>query len=128
MPSQQDRTRALVDLVAFRGPLSESIERVARFPWDCDEELVSVTMADVLAVLRRYLAGEVVAKDLQAWADAVEMRDDLGHAPGVVDVLFELSNPGINRAITPTLAQDLIERYDPAVPPGDAANRPSAGC
>jgi hypothetical protein len=115
MSTLQQRATALADLVAFRRPLSELAERVAQFPFHCDEELVCVTMLDVLAVLRRYLAGELTATDLEAWAVAVEMRDDLGYAPEVVDVLFHLSTPEINRAITPALAQELIERYDSAV-------------
>jgi len=93
LPPRQDAVR---DLVELRVPVAEAVRVLRRFPWD-EDELVDLDVAHVTAALAAYDAGVLNAPDLEAWADAVEGRDDIGRTAGqeqlLNDVLMALSSP-----------------------------------
>ncbi|MDR7253455.1 hypothetical protein J2X46_002445 [Nocardioides sp. BE266] len=90
------RQQALEDLVEHRVSARESQARLAGFPWD-EEELLDLEVRHVSAVLTRFVDGEIDAAEVTEWADAVDLRDDLGREPGletpINDALFALSSP-----------------------------------
>jgi len=99
------RTRALQDLIACRLPLEVVVERVRGFPWDSETRLVSLQVAHIMAVLRRFVDGDLSAAQVVAWAEALEGRDDVEFANDIVlDLVFRLSAPEINDDVTPELA------------------------
>jgi hypothetical protein len=103
-----ERKKAVEDLVVRRGPVSEALLRLKRFPWDSDTELVILTRADALRLLDEYLQGKLTSDSCTEWADAVEVRNDIGLEEGYEDLLkdfiFELANPKINVPLTPSSA------------------------
>lgn len=92
-----ERRAALRDLVEHRRPVSESVQALAQFGWDSEEELVDVTASDVVNMLKSHLDGSTDADEVEAWAEAVQGRDDIGipgpEAERVGRALFEISSP-----------------------------------
>lgn len=102
------REELLRDLIGFRRPVADVRLALGGFPWDSDE-LVTLTRANATDVLDRYLDGELSAGDLEAWADALELRDDVGFeresAPELGQLVFELANPLLASPITADMAR-----------------------
>jgi hypothetical protein len=101
---RRDRSEVLADLVHLRGSLEVIGSELRRFPWDSEDELVTMTPEDAVAVLGRAISGEIGLKDVEMWADLLEVRDDVGFPPETEDTLremvFDLANPLLNGAIT----------------------------
>ena len=91
--------------------MAEAAVRVAAFPCSSDEELITLRAADVQSVLRRFIEGGLTAQDVAAWANALEMREDVGYSAEVADALFVLSTPAINGALTRQVAEEMITRH-----------------
>jgi hypothetical protein len=106
-----DRIQALRDLVECKTPVAAAAARVAEFPVDSDRELIHLAPHHLVAVLHRFIRGELTAHDVETWAGALEMRDDVGHPPELGDALFVLSSPEINGRLTTRLATEMITRY-----------------
>ncbi|EGQ9730915.1 hypothetical protein ACJXBB_001696 [Vibrio cholerae] len=55
-------------------------------------------------VLRRFLAGEFTAEDLENWANLLECREDLefeeGKSEEIENVIYCLANPTLQKEIT----------------------------
>jgi hypothetical protein len=77
--------------------LREDVGRLRTFPFDADDPLVILTIDGAVEVLDRHAAGVINDDDLELWADALEMRDDIQPEPSHDDLLkeflFELSAP-----------------------------------
>ena len=98
------RLQVLEDLVEHRVPARESQARLAGFAWD-EEELLDLEVRHVVAVLAQLVGGEIDAAEVTEWADAVDLRDDLGRQPGretqINDALLAMSSPEL-------LDEDLV--------------------
>jgi hypothetical protein len=109
MPS--DRRQLLHALVAYELPIEPVLADLRAFGWDSEEELVSLTRADIIHILERYLAGQLTAEQVTDWADLVEVRDDIGYPASerelLSDVIFRLANPNLREEITTALAKQL---------------------
>ena len=105
------RRTLLGELIDLKRPAAEIARDLAHFPWDSDE-LVELTSDDVLRVLRAYLAGSITGEELAAWADVLEVRDDIGLAGPDPDFLREFladaSTPTGLRPVTPAWALDWL--------------------
>jgi len=95
------RREALRDLVLFASPIASVRHSLSDFAWDSDE-LSMLDKQHVLSVLRRFEADELAGSDVEAWANAIEMRDDVGYdrETAVWDVLHELANPTLTEPLT----------------------------
>lgn len=103
-------------------PHPGQIERIAgalaEYGWDSEEKLVTLTEDAVIAILRRYLSGELTRKMVEDWAWQVEGRDDI--AVGVDEnnnqLLFfsipRLAFPGTEGELTPDNAKELIAKLE----------------
>ena len=104
LPNDTSRLQVLEDLVEHRVPARESQARLAGFAWD-EEELVDLEVRHVVAVLTQLVDGEIDAAEATEWADAVDLRDDLGRQPGretqINDALLAMSSPEL-------LDEDLV--------------------
>jgi hypothetical protein len=97
MISDEDRKRRLQDLLAFDGPIEDLAPALVGLPWDSEEELVNLTAADVASVLERYGSGTLSSEQVEAWANLIEGRDDIGVDPEgserIAEAVHVLANP-----------------------------------
>jgi hypothetical protein len=88
--------------IRFDMPLEALRQALGELPWDCDEPLVRLSAADVVAVLDRFLAETLSADEVVGWAELLEVRDDVDFgltvedADAVHDTIWWLANPEIN--------------------------------
>ena len=101
-------------LVELHLPVSESLQRLAKFPWESEHPLIIVTRFDLARVLRGFLDGTLESGDCEEWANAIESREDLGFDAAteetLKDVVFELANPLLTGPLTPVVAAELLGR------------------
>jgi hypothetical protein len=95
------RREALRDLALFASPLHSVQYSLGDFAWD-SSELSMLDKQHVLQILRRFETDELTDKDVEAWANAIELRDDIGYdrETAVWDVLYELANPTLTEPLT----------------------------
>ena len=110
------RKMALNALISGSAPLADVKRVLAQYPWDSDEDLVVLTRAHVIAMLRRQVSGQLRSDDLREWAEMVESREDVGFEHGCENVvhqaIFELANPDINRQLDGDAVLDWIARLE----------------
>lgn len=108
----RERIAAVERLIALADPLPVCRARIAGCAWDYHGVPALLTRADIIRILRRYLADELTAADVEGWADAVECRDDIEYdAPDldeISDLLTILSNPAINGPLTKAAAREML--------------------
>jgi hypothetical protein len=118
MTGAQDDVRArkvaLEDLINLRGSVDDAVKRLRVFDWDAAPNLVTLSPTTVVEVLDRYQSGDVTADEIAKWAQGIEVRDDIAFPPLfdtiLKELLFELANPEINRALSPESAREWSER------------------
>jgi hypothetical protein len=114
------RRDALVDLIELRLPLNAAIAAVRELPWDSDLELVVLVRANLVALLQRYLLGELSPTDLEEWANAIEGRVDIGLEPRHEELLqafvFEIANPLLAEPISDAYARRWLDRLSDGGP------------
>lgn len=103
----RSRKKLVQRLVRFDAPLAPTLSALLELGWDCHEPLVTLDASTVRSVLQYYLSGRFTAGDVEAWADAIEGRDDVDYSR-FDDIIHELANPVLTRALTPATAQELL--------------------
>jgi hypothetical protein len=95
------RRAALQDLVFLTSPLAAVRHSLRDFAW-ASPEVWMLEKQHVLSILRRFEIDEIPAADVEAWANAIEMRDDIDYdrETAVWDVLYELANPTLTEPLT----------------------------
>ena len=110
----EDRISTLRSLIALPRPLEPVLEELRAFPWDSDP-LITLQERDIVSVLSRYIDGEISASEAQAWAEAIEVRDDIAFDEHREDLMkeffFRFSNPTLEGAITPRVAADWLSVF-----------------
>lgn len=88
---------------------------LAGAPWD-SEPLVVLSRAHIGGVLKRLLAGEWPASDVEQWAELVEGRDDIEleprHEELIKEVLFDMANPAIQGPLDHRAAKRILARLE----------------
>lgn len=114
MTATTTRKQLLRSLVELERPLDDLVRELSRLGWDCDRELVTLQRQHVLSILERFKQGELLAQQVEAWANAVEAREDIAIESVAHSVLtsavFELANPALHGALTKELADQWILR------------------
>jgi len=110
VPMDVSRKAALENLLALHPPLHESIAALRGFEWDSDVELVSLSPLHIRAALAGFVDGDLGADDIEAWANAIECRDDIEYSPEepVGLALDVLANPVLYGVLTTSLATELM--------------------
>lgn len=105
-----DRHSILQSLLVLDRPIENIRSELAQFAWDDAPDLVSLTSDHVRSVLNRFLTGEISADAVEAWADTIEMRDDISFEAGdkTNDAIFVLANPEINQKLDNYLAAEIL--------------------
>jgi hypothetical protein len=103
------RKQALEALLGFGGALSEISAVLAEFSWDSSSELVTLKGDKFSAILKRYLAGDLSASDVENWANLVESRDDIDYS-AYSEEIHVLANPVLEGPITREVAMRYFEK------------------
>jgi hypothetical protein len=109
-PDDADARRAelLTQLIQRTRPVSDLLTLLGEFPWDSDP-LVTVSATDIAAVLRDFLLDHLTHEQVEEWADALEVRDDVDVTFSLLqDVLFELANANLNGPLTRERARQIL--------------------
>lgn len=114
------RRIALTDLVRVRTSIEAAKAALRPFDWDSEVELVHCTRRDAVHALDLALRGELTPVQLEDWADAIEVRDDVsfeGGTDGLVhQCIAELANPTLYGELTAA----AIQRWRSALTADDA--------
>lgn len=106
---EEERRSIIRSLVDLDRPVTEIKALLAPLPWDYPKSLVRLTYNHIRSVLLRFLAGNLDAKDVEEWAELVEMRDDIEFADErTKEVIHMLSTPQIHFPIDGQLAKLLL--------------------
>lgn len=104
-----DRQSALAALVRLDGSADTLARRLEQWLWD-SEPLIKLTRQHVISALQRYQSGDLSALVLEAWANAIEGRDDIEFEDAKVgEAVHEIANPVLQGALT-EVAPDVLRR------------------
>lgn len=107
----ETRASLLDKLVRCELPLNETLLMLSACPWSSEESLHVLQPRDVIAVLERYLEGELDVRQLQSWAGELEARTDIAYPRGLAAslqrALAMLANPEAHEPISPDLVASL---------------------
>jgi hypothetical protein len=107
----ENRTSLLARVVRYELPIEDTLALLRAYGWSSGRELVELTVADAVAILERYLAGALTGRQVQHWAELLELRTDLGyearHGDELRRLLYVLANPEVNESLSPSLARRL---------------------
>ncbi|RJQ80329.1 hypothetical protein D5S17_07620 [Pseudonocardiaceae bacterium YIM PH 21723] len=96
----QRRTEALLDLLELRVPLAQALKELATFGFAYDVDLCLIELRHVRGVVAAFVDGRLSADDCRDWADALEIREDVGfgeHGEELMkEFVFRVANPEIN--------------------------------
>lgn len=106
----RDRAAALKLLLEFSEPLQALKTSLSRFKWDSEEELITLEPAHLIAALERFSTEQLSESEIENWANMIESREDIGCAPGVKEILWELANPKLASKLSPERARTLIHK------------------
>lgn len=111
---EASRIGVLRDFLELNCPLQLALDRISKIPWSSDKDLIVLTSENIIGVLNRFLNGELSRSDVKAWAEEVELREDIGIEPDpndlLIDVLFEVANPEITYELDPERARLLLQK------------------
>ena len=91
------REEAVQSLMRFDRPIETLRASLRDFPFDWDDKPLGILRRPhVVSVLRRWRLGELSDREVEDWADLVELREDLEHDPddeAVATAVFVLAHP-----------------------------------
>jgi hypothetical protein len=106
------RTQALTDLLEYNQPLHGIDTALKEFSWDSEKTHAILTRTHVIDVLQRYLNQELYEHQVEAWANAIEGREDIeweeGYGEALQESIHRLANPLLTLPLTPRAAQGML--------------------
>lgn len=109
---ENERLELVRRLLACAMPLQTTLSTLAAMGWDYDGLPVLMTEEHIAAVLRRFLAGSLSARDVETWANGVEGRDDIASSPSsahrMTAIIDELANPALHQPLADARARALL--------------------
>jgi hypothetical protein len=111
----EDRASLLRRVVRYETPLEDTLVLLRTYGWDSDEELVTLTASDLVALIDRFFTGELSARQIQHWAELLELRDDVGFearwAEHLALAVRQLATPEVFGAVTPSLLRQMRDTF-----------------
>lgn len=96
-----NRKTALDNLLNFKLPIEQAISDLAKLEWDSELELIGLEAAQLQNLLQLFTQGILSAKEVEAWANAIECREDIKIGPTMVNqALHELANPLLTQPLS----------------------------
>lgn len=109
----ETRAQLLMTLLDGSVSLDRISEDLRRFPWDSDEAFATLGRVHLVNILERYQRGELIGGSVEAWATAVEGRDDIDyeseHEDAVREALHVPANPLLTEQLTMPTAEKFLE-------------------
>jgi hypothetical protein len=102
------RAELLETLLRLDVPLMVVLDALRDFEWDHEEPLVILDKGIIKSILQKFLAGNLTGSELEAWANAIEGRDDIDYVD-VRNVIHVLANPNLTSPLTLETVQDLLD-------------------
>ena len=104
------------------------MRELGTFGWDWDgPPLLILTKDHLVRVIDRFLSGEIDAVKLQAWAENLEVREDVAFDEVenelIDDAFFRLATPKINEPLTRRSVQEMKDRL--AAKPANQSSHPT---
>ncbi|MBO3759303.1 hypothetical protein J5J09_06030 [Ciceribacter sp. L1K22] len=100
MIDDRDRITAVRALARLERPLDDVLIAVSKFEWDYHGSPFILRKKYVEDILQRYLSRKLTDVELETWADAVELREDIAfdenHSQWLEDVITTLSSHELN--------------------------------
>jgi hypothetical protein len=110
------RAQIIKELLDFSSPLESIAQRLRALSWDYDGSHSVLLPAHIIAVLRRYLAGNISSTTVEDWANLLECRKDIDVSGGTDGrtgaILHELANPVLFEPLSPERAWNLINSFN----------------
>jgi hypothetical protein len=89
--------RALVELAV---PIDQALNRLAKYPYDYLGEPIQVRSEHVAKAASEFLEGKITASELTAWANRLELHDDVlaegktdQETDEILEAIFDFANP-----------------------------------
>ncbi|MDI1299694.1 hypothetical protein [Methylotenera sp.] len=96
-----NRKTALENLLNLKLPIEQVVFDLSQFEWDSEVELVSLEAAQIQNVLQLFIQGTITALEVEAWANAIECREDIKMEPTLVnEALHEFANPQLTQPLS----------------------------
>lgn len=115
MNQKHDVRRSLVQrFIAYKEDVRAIATQLERFDWDYGGAPVILDKAALRHILTLYKTGQIHADDVAAWADFLEVRDDVAFPPEdaemLEDILHALANPLLEGQLHQDGAAAFLER------------------
>src|SRR5262249_47064185 len=127
--TNQSRKASLEGLLAYQGDLDTIAKSLRSYVWDSND-LVTLTLSHIEAVLERYINREVSAVQLEHWANLIEGRDDIAydtpHRDAIKKMIFDLANPALSGTLNILKAQAALanlRNLNPSQPVANSSHR-----
>lgn len=114
MTKTSQRITLINKIVKAESGFHEAMKELSRYGWDFNGTPSLLDDRTVKEVLSRYLNGELLERDIYAWADFLELRDDVDYTGSKIDALSEvmhkLANPDIEGKLTVERAKSFMAK------------------
>jgi hypothetical protein len=108
-----ERKGALDSLLRLEHPVEQHVVILSAFSWDAEEEYAFLSLLHVKHVLGQFIEQRIDASEVEAWANLIEGRDDIGFEYNekimLQDVLYELANPALSQALSIERAGQILK-------------------
>lgn len=115
----KSRKELLGRLVRYSNPveLVSLREQLSVYPWDSETKLVVLSRADVCDILLRFTDGDLSSTDIENWAEALEMREDIAFGededdPRVQVAIYALASPALEGLLDLNKAEEMIRSLE----------------
>ncbi len=109
------RVDLLHQLIEASIPIPEAISRLAELSWDAEADLVELSPEHCSNVISQFIRGAIAGPEVEAWANAVECREDVRIKTSLVgEVLHELANPSLTYSLSSGRGEVLLSRLQNA--------------
>lgn len=103
-----NRRELLNDLLNYKYSWPLLAEKMHGVPFSSPHSLVNAKPDHVAATLKRFLASELSALDVEEWANIVELREDIEFDEKTKEAIWELANPQLAEPLTAEVAKRII--------------------
>jgi hypothetical protein len=102
------RKEILTDLILYKKELGTIQKELSIFAWYSNTPLVILNTTEIKEVFDNYLNENISNEELDDWANAIEMREDIGFGSDKIkEIIFNIANP----ILTESISKQKIEQY-----------------
>lgn len=107
------RIELVSNLVNLSGSVDNTLEQLFLYGWDFDGAPYLLKPENLLAVIQKFMNGEISSAELEKWANAVECREDIKYCDNQVkdtigSIIHRLANPILMGDINVILCRDFL--------------------